>query len=96
MSQKFVGWRRDDGREWALTPGWVLNRGWTSETVVDRNHLWTGHLGSMNLYPLSHLTSCVHGPLLFDIVLVRVTIAVVKRHDQGNLGRKRFIWLKLL
>jgi hypothetical protein len=28
-------------------------------------------------------------------VLVKVTIAVMKHHDQNNLGRKGFIWLTL-
>jgi hypothetical protein len=27
---------------------------------------------------------------------LRVTVAVIKHHDQNNLGRKQFIWLMLL
>jgi hypothetical protein len=31
----------------------------------------------------------------FYEVLVRVTVAVMKHHDQNNLGREEFIWLML-
>jgi len=30
-----------------------------------------------------------------EVVLVRVTIAMMKHGDQSNLGRKEFIWLTL-
>ena len=33
--------------------------------------------------------------IFFMPVLDGVSIAIMKNHDQGNLGRKEFIWLTL-
>jgi hypothetical protein len=43
------------------------------------------------IYKPSQLVSRIL--VIMGCVLVRVTIAVLKPHDQSNLGRKRLIWL---